>query len=111
MPEATELRGRNYTLRFMSRRSRLRLALLGFVLLVGQLLQVAHAYEHKALSTHPVCQICIHGQGLDSAGLAPSAPALPEFGAVLVVARDLPAAVTTLRASAHRSRGPPVVLI
>lgn len=95
----------------MSRRPHFRLALLGFVLLIGQLLQVAHAYEHKALSVHPVCQVCIHGQGLDSGALAPSALALPEFGAVAPVAQALPAAVSTRPASAHRSRGPPVVLV
>ncbi|MGH8516636.1 MAG: hypothetical protein ACREUE_04165 [Panacagrimonas sp.] len=95
----------------MSRFSRLRLGLFGLALLFGQLLQVAHAYEHKALSVHPVCQICIHGQGLDSAALAPSALALPEFGAQAPIAQVLPSAVSTLRASAHRSRGPPVVLV
>nr|ALV86423.1 hypothetical protein [uncultured bacterium 16] len=95
----------------MLRRPRLRLALLGFVLLIGQLLQVAHAYEHKALSVHPVCQICIHGQGLDSGALAPSALALPEFGAEAPISQVLPSAVRSLRASAHRSRGPPVILV
>ena len=106
----TELPRPKYPLRSMLRRPALRLALLGFVLLIGQLLQVAHAYEHKALSVHPVCQICIHGQGLDSAALAPSAPALPEFGAQAPIAKALPSAIRTLRAAAHRSRGPPVVL-
>ena len=96
---------------FMSRRPAFRLALLGLVLLIGQLLQVAHAYEHKALSVHPVCQICIHGQGIDSGALAPSATALPEFGVQAPTPTALPAAVVTRRVSAHRSRGPPVVLI
>jgi hypothetical protein len=95
----------------MSRLPRLRLALLGFVLLIGQLLQVAHAYEHKALSVHPVCQICLHGQGLDTGALTPSAVALPEFGVEAPSTRSLPSAVSSLRASAHRSRGPPVVLV
>lgn len=95
----------------MSRLSRLRLGLFGLALLFGQLLQVAHAYEHKALSVHPVCQVCIHGQGLDSSALAPSALALPEFGAQAPIEQVLPSAVSTLRASAHRSRGPPVVLV
>nr|ALV86632.1 hypothetical protein [uncultured bacterium 50] len=96
----------------MSRLSRLRLALFGLALLFGQLLQVAHAYEHKALSVHPVCQVCIHGQGLDSGALAPSALALPtEFGAQAAIEQALPSAVSTLRASAHRSRGPPVILV
>jgi hypothetical protein len=95
----------------MLRRPHVRLALLGLVLLIGQLLQVAHAYEHKALSVHPVCQICIHGQGFDAGALAPSAPALPEFGVQAPTAKALPSAVVTQRASAHRSRGPPAVLI
>lgn len=95
----------------MLRLSRLRLGLLGLALLFGQLLQVAHAYEHKALSVHPVCQVCIHGQGLDSGAIAPSGLTLPEFGAQAPIAKVLPSAVRTLRVSAHRSRGPPVVLV
>lgn len=91
----------------MSRLPCHRLALLGFVLLIGQLLQVAHAYEHQALSVHPVCQICIHGQGLDSSALAPTSLALPQFGASAPSAEALPAAAVTRRGSAHRSRGPP----
>ena len=94
----------------MLRRPTFRLALLGLVLLIGQLLQVAHAYEHKALSAHPVCPICIHGQGLDSGALAPSTPALPEFGAQAPTASALPIVLLTRRAAAHRCRGPPVVL-
>lgn len=95
----------------MSRRLRLRLALLGLVLLIGQLLQVAHAYEHTALSAHPICQICIHGQGFDAGVIGPDALVLPEFGAQAPVSRVLPSAARVLPASAHRSRGPPVVLI
>ncbi len=92
----------------MLRHARLRFALLGLVLLIGQLLQVAHAYEHKALSVHPVCQICLHGQGLDSGALAPKVVSLPVFGVDAPIALALPSAVRVLRASAHRSRGPPV---
>lgn len=94
----------------MSRRSHRRLALFGLVLLIGQLLQVAHAYEHPALSVHPVCQVCLHGQGLDSGALAPGAMSLLEFGVPAPSASALPTAVHTRPASDHRSRGPPAFL-
>ncbi|TDU28566.1 hypothetical protein DFR24_2940 [Panacagrimonas perspica] len=94
----------------MWRHPRLRLAFLGLVLLVGQLLEVAHAYEHPALSEHPVCQICLLGQGLDSGAPAPTIAALPVFALDAPTALELPAAIRIQRVSAHRSRGPPLVL-
>lgn len=39
-------------------------------LLLGQWLNLAHAYEHPALSADPHCEICLHAQGLDSAAVA-----------------------------------------
>jgi hypothetical protein len=91
----------------MLRRPHFRLALLGFVLLIGQLLHVAHAYEHEALAVDAVCSICIHGHGLDPCAVAPSTLALPEFGAPAPTAMAPPIAHVTRRTAAHRSRGPP----
>jgi len=95
----------------MWRHPRLRLVFLGLVLLVGQLLEVAHAYEHPALSEHPVCQICILGQGLDSGAPPTTIAALPVFGLDAPSALALPVAMRIQRASAHRSRGPPLVFV
>ncbi|MGQ0619051.1 MAG: hypothetical protein ACT4QA_03890 [Panacagrimonas sp.] len=39
-------------------------------LLLGQWLNLAHAYEHPALSADLHCEICLHAQGLDSGAVA-----------------------------------------
>jgi hypothetical protein len=92
-------------------RPRLRNAILGVALLLGQWLTLAHAIEHPALSPEQVCQICLHGQGLDSGAIAPTAVALPEFHAVAVDAPLLVAAVPLRHTARYRARAPPVVLV
>ena len=91
--------------------TRLRNAILGVALLLGQWLAVAHAYEHPALAPEQVCQICLHGQGHDSGALAPSLAALPEFGADPFDAPLTLAAVPLRQPSRYRARAPPAVLV
>ena len=53
--------------------------LLTLVLLLGQWLALAHAFEHPALAQDTACEFCIHAQGHDGALLSavPSTPAVP----------------------------------
>ncbi len=80
-------------------------------LLLGQLLTVAHGFEHRALSTEVSCQLCLHAQGLDSGATAPSAVAVPFTAAV-----ETPLAAPTRRCVAPQiryfnARAPPTFLV
>lgn len=88
----------------------LRNAILGVALLLGQWLFLAHAIEHPALSPEQACQICVHGQGLDSGALAPTVVALPSFDPAAFVTVALPSAVATSFRTLYRARAPPAVL-
>lgn len=80
-------------------------------LLLGQLLTVAHGFEHRALSTEVSCQLCLHAQGLDSAATAPAASAL-----AFVVSVEAPLAASSPRSLAlpirpFNARAPPLFLV
>lgn len=86
---------------------------LSFVLalLLGQLLAVAHGFEHRALSTEATCQLCLHAQGLDSAATAPGAMAV-----AFVASVERPIAAPTRRCVAPQicyfnARAPPSSLV
>lgn len=81
------------------------------VLLLGQLLTVAHGFEHPALSTEASCQLCLHAQGLDSGATAPAAPALSHLASV-----EAPQAAPGTRGVARlirsfNARAPPLSLV
>lgn len=86
---------------------RLRNAVLGVALLLGQWLVLAHVIEHPALAPEQACQICLYGQGLDSGAMAPTLAALPDFAPVAPEAVVPAATAARPRPSLYRARAPP----
>lgn len=81
--------------------------LLALVLLLGQWLAVAHAFEHPALVQDAACQLCVHAQSHAGALLkaAPSSPALP--GTTEAPVASCISAPQQTAPTAYDIRGPP----
>lgn len=81
--------------------------LLALVLLLGQWLTLAHAFEHPALAQDAACQFCVHAQGHEGALLkaVPSSPVLA--GTTEAPAAACISAPQQTAPTAYDIRGPP----
>lgn len=84
--------------------------LLVLVLLLGQWLTVAHAFEQPSLAADHHCHVCSHAQALGAA--LPPAPPLPTLvGRYEAPRHVLDVARSSARVYRHPIRGPPQPLM
>lgn len=84
--------------------------LLALVLLLGQWLSAAHAFEHPSLAADHHCHVCSHTQAMGAA--LPPAPLLPtRVGRYEAPLHRLETAHSSERVYRHPIRGPPQPLV
>lgn len=94
----------------MNLRRRLPPYSLALALLLGHWLSFAHGFQHDVFAPEPTCQVCVHGQALDSAlpVLAATAVNIRAAGEAPRIAPSGP--VRAAGTVFYRSRAPPTVL-